>query len=67
MALPMKELTEQSYEQGLPEYLQHDLDAYKDGLRTHSPILDWRWYPARANGSRKPVYVQCSPWVFRRL
>ena len=25
-----------SYEYGLPEYLQHDLDAYKDGLKNGS-------------------------------
>lgn len=24
---------ERLYEYGLPEYLQHDLDAYKDGLK----------------------------------
>ena len=28
------------YEHGLPDYLQHDLDAYKEGLRTHSSLLD---------------------------
>ena len=34
---------EQSYEVGLPDYLQHDLDAYKEGLRTHSGLLDCLW------------------------
>ena len=34
---------EASYEVGLPEYLQHDLDAYKEGLRTHSSLLDCLW------------------------
>ena len=32
-----------AYEYGLPEYLQHDLDAYKQGLRTHSSLLDCFW------------------------
>lgn len=31
---------EHSYEYGLPDYLQHDLDTYKEGLKTHSPLLD---------------------------
>lgn len=43
MALPTKDLTGPSYEQGLPEYLQHDLDAYKDGLKTQSSLLDCLW------------------------
>lgn len=29
---------EHIYEKGLPEYLQHDLDAYKDGLKKACPI-----------------------------
>lgn len=32
-----------SYEHGLPQYLQHDLDAYKDGLANHSTLLDCLW------------------------
>ena len=32
-----------SYEYGLPEYLQHDLDAYKDGLKNGSDIMDCLW------------------------
>lgn len=34
---------EQAYEFGLPEYLQNDLDAYKDGLKSHSKFLDCLW------------------------
>ena len=50
--VPMETLTEGgiletqreiSYEHGLPAYLQRDLDAYKDGLRNHSSLLDCLW------------------------
>lgn len=50
--VPMEMLTEdgireaereRSYEYGLPDYLQHDLDAYKSGLKTHSGLLDCLW------------------------
>lgn len=34
---------ERTYECGLPDYLQHDLDAYKEGLKTGSDILDCLW------------------------
>ena len=34
---------EQSYEYGLPEYLQHDLDTYKDGLKNGSSLMDCLW------------------------
>lgn len=34
---------ERAYEFGLPNYLQHDLDAYKDGLKSNSSILDCLW------------------------
>lgn len=34
---------ERSYEYGLPEYLQHDLDAYKEGLKNNSSLLDCLW------------------------
>ncbi len=34
---------EDSYEHGLPNFLQHDLDAYKDGLKNKSSILDCLW------------------------
>ena len=50
--VPMETLTEGgmlqtqrevSYEYGLPDFLQHDLDAYKEGLRNHSSLLDCLW------------------------
>ena len=34
---------EQAFEYGLPDYLQHDLDAYKEGLKSHSSLLDCLW------------------------
>lgn len=34
---------EKAYECDLPNYLQHDLDAYKEGLREKSEILDCLW------------------------
>lgn len=34
---------EKAFEYGLPEYLQHDLDAYKDGLKNHSSLMDCLW------------------------
>ena len=34
---------EASYEYGLPEYLQHDLDEYKQALQNGSDILDCLW------------------------
>ena len=34
---------EQAFEHGLPDYLQHDLDAYKDGLKSHSGLMDCLW------------------------
>ena len=34
---------ERSFEYGLPDYLQHDLDAYKDGLKSHSGLVDCLW------------------------
>ena len=34
---------ERSYEYGLPAYLQHDLDAYKEGLKNKSPLLECLW------------------------
>jgi len=36
-------LRESSYEYGLPGYLQKDLDAYKDGLRNRSSLMDCLW------------------------
>ena len=35
--------TIEEYETGLPPFLQHDLDAYKEGLRTNSRYLDCLW------------------------
>ncbi|MGN0106965.1 MAG: transcriptional regulator [Hominilimicola sp.] len=34
---------ERSYEYGLPAYLQHDLDAYKDALSKKSSLIDCYW------------------------
>ena len=34
---------ESSFEYGLPGYLQQDLDAYKDGLKNHSSLMDCLW------------------------
>lgn len=34
---------QRSYEYGLPEYLQHDLDAYKMGLKEGSTLMDCLW------------------------
>ena len=34
---------EHSFEHDLPDYLQHDLDAYKEGLKANSSILDCLW------------------------
>lgn len=33
----------ESYEYGLPEYLQHDLEAYKEGIKNNSSLLDCLW------------------------
>ena len=34
---------ERAFEYGLPDYLQHALDAYKEGLISHSGLLDCLW------------------------
>lgn len=34
---------ERSWEHALPPYLQHDLDAYKEGLENNSTLLDCLW------------------------
>ena len=34
---------EHSYEYGLPSYLQHDLDAYKDAVSKNSTLIDCCW------------------------
>lgn len=36
-------MREESYEHGLPQYLQNDLDAYKEALKQGSNILDCLW------------------------
>ena len=36
-------MEEKSYEYGQPSYLQHDLDAFKEGLKTGSSLLDCLW------------------------
>ena len=52
LGVSMEQLTEEgirqtdremSYEHGLPEYLQKDLDAYKEGLKSGSTLLDCLW------------------------
>lgn len=34
---------EQSFECGLPRYLQHDLEAYKEGIKNNSTLMDCLW------------------------
>ena len=34
---------ERLYEYGLPGYLQNDLDAFKDGLKNGSALMDCLW------------------------
>ena len=34
---------ERSYEYGLPSYLQQDLDAYKQGIKNASTLIDCLW------------------------
>lgn len=36
-------IDKESYEYGLPEYLQHDLDAYKKALTEGSNLMDCLW------------------------
>lgn len=38
-----KSILESTYEVGLLEYLQKDLDAYKEGLKNHASLLDCLW------------------------
>lgn len=38
-----EEIREKSYEYGLPEYLQRDLDAFKEGLKNGSSLIDCLW------------------------
>ena len=37
------EETERRYEYALPEYLQNDLDRYKNGLKNGSSLMDCYW------------------------
>ena len=39
----VKNEREKSYEYGLPEYLQYDLDEYKKGLNNGSTLMDCLW------------------------
>ena len=41
--LSTEEIRENSYEYGLPEYLQQDLDAFKEGLKNSSSLMDCLW------------------------
>ena len=41
--LSLEKERERAYEYGLPEYLQHDLDAYREGLKTGSTLMDCLW------------------------
>ena len=41
--LSLEKERERAYEYGLPEYLQHELDAYKEGLKTGSTLMDCLW------------------------
>ena len=34
---------QRAWECGLPDYLQHDLDMYKEGLRSGSTVIDCLW------------------------
>ena len=34
---------ERAFELGLPDYLKHDLDAFKEGLENGSSIVDCLW------------------------
>lgn len=39
----MSNTLHEAWEHGLPPYLQHDLDAFKEGWRTNDPLLDCLW------------------------
>lgn len=39
----ISEERERAFEAGLPDYLKHDLDAYKEGLQNGSTIIDCLW------------------------
>ena len=58
----LDEERERSYEHGLPEYLQNDLDAYKDGLKNGSTIMDCLWEIGRASVGKECVRRCRSRW-----
>lgn len=39
----IQRMRERSYEYGLPGYLQHDLDAFKEGMKQGSTLMDCLW------------------------
>lgn len=39
----LREARERSFEVGLPVYLQHDLDAFKEGQKNKSSLMDCFW------------------------
>lgn len=39
----LQEQMHEAWEHGLPPYLQHDLDAYKEGIKNKSSLLDCLW------------------------
>lgn len=41
--MKLDEEQKRAWEHGLPGYLQHDLDAYKEGLVAGSSLLDCLW------------------------
>ncbi len=41
--IKIRTIREESYEFGLPEYLQNDLDAYKRALEQGSSLMDCLW------------------------
>lgn len=41
--IEIQTIREESYEFGLPEYLQNDLDAYKSALEQGSSLIDCLW------------------------
>lgn len=42
-AVPEQDVRKKSYGYGIPEYLQHDLDAYKEGIREQSSFIGCLW------------------------
>lgn len=48
-----------SYEYGLPSYLQNDLDAYKDGLKNKSTLIDCLWCELYASINIAQINDEC--------